>query len=158
VLYTIQSEDTAQLQTTPALAATAAACNRTEACAMSTSDGFLIGVYRAAKTVNGYNAAITREQQAGGPLSWVPMQYCAGHCCGTWLANGLEQQLLTPAEDDSSFEGASRVDLIADGTQRDSYSFDAGVMKRFCALAQASRRSSSPGWAVPATWTAQPPA
>lgn len=155
VLFTMRSEDTTQLQATPDAAATAAACNRTEACAMFTSDGFLIGVYRIATTVNAFNAAIALEQQGGGPLSWVPMQYCAGWCCGTWMAEGLEQQLLIPAADNATFEGASSVDLPTDGTQRVAHSFDAVVMKRFCALAQASRQSATPAGAGPAPHPAQ---
>jgi hypothetical protein len=111
---------------------------RNAACVMFTSDGFLIGVYRAAKRLFDHNAAIALEQRGGGPLSWVPMQYCAGRCCGTWVADGLEQQLLTPTTNDSNFEAASSVELTIDDTPSHVYSFNAGVMARFCALANAS--------------------
>jgi hypothetical protein len=110
---------------------------------MFTSDGFLIGAYRTAKTFSDYNAAIAHEQQGGGPLSWVPMQYCAGRCCGTWVAEGLEQQLLTSEADNSSLEFVPDVYLPVDAIQSWNYDirFDSGVMTRFCALAQATKSS-----------------
>jgi hypothetical protein len=146
VLYTLHDADTAGQAVTPNATAAAAACIRNAACVMFTSDGFLIGVYRAAKRLLDYNAAIAREQQGGGPLLWVPMQYCAGRCCGTWVADGLEQQLLTPAANDSSVGVASSVDLNIDDTAIHVYSFNAGVMARFCALTNAS--SVAPAQAI----------
>jgi hypothetical protein len=139
VVYTLHNKDTAQLLATPDAAATAAACNHTAACAMFTSDGFLIGAYRSASTVDAFNAAIASEQQGGGPLSWVPMHYCAGRCCGTWVATDLEQLLLTPAADTGNNTGNSSLQLgpeEEDKTPSDSgsFSFDAQVMRRFCPL------------------------
>jgi hypothetical protein len=108
---------------------------------MFTSDGFLIGAYRSASTANAFNAAVAREQQGGGALSWVPMQYCAGRCCGTWVATDLEQLLLTPAPDTVNNTANSTLQLGPD--EKDitpsvsgSFSFDALVMPRFCTLAR----------------------
>jgi hypothetical protein len=102
VVYTIEDEDTAHLQVTPDVAATAAVCKRNEACAMFTSDGILMGFYREAENVDAFNAAIAHEQLGGGSLLWVPMQNCSGRCCGTWVAENRQQQLWTPAVGSSS--------------------------------------------------------
>jgi hypothetical protein len=136
-VHTLQFEESAGLRQAPKVAATAAACMRNKACVMFTSDGFLLGVRRTAFTVAAFNAAIARERQGGGPLSWVPMQYCAGHCCGTWVATDLQQLLLTPAVGSSSLTPVSAGDLarhLADDSVTVGYrEFDAEVMKRFCA-------------------------
>jgi hypothetical protein len=99
---------------------------------MFTSDGFLIGVYRTADTIKAFNDAIERDQQAGGPLLWVPMQYCAGRCCGTWVAEGLEQQLMTPAKDVSNLQEVQQQEIAADESASEQYKFDADVMRQFC--------------------------
>jgi hypothetical protein len=95
VVYTFKDNDTAHLQVTPDVAATAAACKRNYACAMFTSEGLTLGVRREIKTVD---AAIVLEQLGGGPFLWVPMQNCSGRCCGTWVAEDLQQQLVNPSE------------------------------------------------------------
>jgi hypothetical protein len=111
---------------------------------MFTSDGFLIGVYRTARTRDEYNAAIAREQQGGGPLSWVPMQYCPGRCCGTWVADDLDEQLLTPAADNSSVQVVPVWQLTYDSTPSFSKDnrFNQVVMTRFCTLAEGQNNSS----------------
>jgi hypothetical protein len=70
-----------------------------QTCAMFTSNGTLMGVSRKTETVD---AAIVLEQLGGGPFLWVAMQNCSGCCCGTWVAEDLQQQLLSPAVDSSS--------------------------------------------------------
>jgi hypothetical protein len=147
VLHTLQIDETASLREAPNVAATAAACMRNEACVMFTSDGFLIGVYRSAGTVDDFNAAIAREQQGGGALSWVPMQYCAGRWCGTWVATELEQQLQTQAASDSDLQVASLGDLAIanDQTRNDEFTFVDDVMVRFCALVKASTFAPAAG-------------
>jgi hypothetical protein len=138
VLRTLQVPESANLQQTPKSAATAAACMRNAECVMVTSDGFLIGAYKTADTVKSWNRAIAFEQQGGGPLLWVPMQYCAGRCCGTWVAEGLEQQLLTPAKDSSALQEVQERDNSVDKSASEHYRFNADVMKRFCAQTETS--------------------
>mgnify|MGYP001806711700 CR=1 FL=1 len=135
VLHTLQIDSTANLRQAPNLAATAAACKRNTSCVMFTSDGFLIGVYRTAHTLGEFNATAVRE--GPGPLLWVPMLYCSGLCCGTWVSEkDLEQQLLTPAGN-GSVQTVAKEDL-ADDRVTNSWYFDADVMSRFCALAKDS--------------------
>jgi hypothetical protein len=128
----------ASLQQAPNVAATAAACQQNAACAMFTSDGFLIGIFRTADTTKAFNDAIERDQEAGGPLLWGPMQYCAGRCCGTWVADGLEQQLMTPVNDYSGVQEVQQQDIAADKSASEPYKFDADVMKQFCTQAKPS--------------------
>jgi len=133
-LYTIRGPETAgtsgQESATFNLAATVARCKADPACVKFTSDGFLIGAYRSPADAKSLNAAIARERQQQGPLQWMPMQYCSGACCGTWVAEGLEQQMLTPL--DSSFRKGYAEDLPTD-FKADVYLFDAANMKQFCA-------------------------
>jgi hypothetical protein len=91
----------------PGLVSTAAACAANLSCVMFTSDGYLIGAYRSPADADSMLAAIDQEQQGSGPLEWVPMDYCSGKCCGTWVADGLVQQLLTPVNSSSSSIGSS---------------------------------------------------
>jgi hypothetical protein len=68
------------------------------------------------------NEAISKERQQQGPLMWVPMDFCIGACCGTWVAEGLEQQMLSLAFDDS-MKGADYIDLARDPTGYVSHYF-----------------------------------
>lgn len=98
---------------------------------MFTSDGFLIEANRMPDNAKEGNEAISKERQQQGPLMWVPMDYCSGACCGTWVAEGLEQQMLSLAFDDS-MKGADYIDLARDPTGYVSHYFVADAMRQFC--------------------------
>jgi len=116
----------------PSLEATAAACRSNPECVMFTSDGYLLSVYRTPASVASVNEQIKKERQGTGALAWAPMDFCSGFCCGTWVADGLLQQLLTPAS--GRPEAADSIGSPGEGTTcpNDNVFMDPNKMGPFC--------------------------
>lgn len=126
----------------PSLDASAAACRSDPQCLMLTSDGYMIGAYRWPEDVASVNAQIEKERQSGGPLAWARMDYCSGSCCGTWVADGLLQQLLLPAT--SSPEPTDTFDLPTDFYGGKTGTMDQTKMAIFCQNRAAAGRGVQP--------------
>jgi len=101
----------------------------------------MIGAYRWPKDVVSVNAQIKKERQSGGPLAWVRMDYCSGSCCGTWVTDGLLQQLLVPAT--SSPEPTDVFNLPTDYYSSKA-SMDEAKMAIFCQNRAAGGRGVQP--------------
>lgn len=92
----------------PNLATTAAACLADSSCAMFTSDGYLIAVFKAVFVTGNKDERVT---PGGDTLGWKQMHYCGQPCCGTWVAEGAFEQVLAPLSADtpgSSGQGSVR--------------------------------------------------
>lgn len=56
---------------------------------MFTSDGFLIGAYRVPPINASQWQEIAKIEKQQGWVTWKPMAYCSGSCCGTYMVQKL---------------------------------------------------------------------
>jgi hypothetical protein len=100
------------------LPSTVAGCEANAECGLFTSDGYIIGAYRTTE-----NVFEEKADSEADVFEWQTMQYCTWACCGTWVADGLIDQLLQPIPDTL---GANNVQSIRTGAlPKDSdYGYD----------------------------------
>lgn len=100
----------------PNMAETLAACEANTSCGLFTSDGYIIGAYKMSVPEGSTPAQAEGESDI---IDWQPMHYCTWTCCGTWVADGLIDQLLQPVPDTPDSDGVQ--EIISTRLPQDSY-------------------------------------